>query len=173
MKPAWDKLMGEFKGHPSALIADVDCTAAGQALCQKQGVQGYPTIKYGDPKSLKDYQGGRDFDSMKQFADANLGPKCSPENLDLCKGKVKEKYEELLKMDEKVLEGEIRTKRQALKKEEEELQLMKDVSKLMRKREREKKETERKAAKAEKKRKEKEEAEKKKKEEAEKKKAEL
>lgn len=165
MKPAWDKLMGEFKGHPSALIADVDCTAAGQSLCQKQGVQGYPSIKYGDPNSLKDYQGGRDFDSLKQFADSNLGPKCGPENLDICSKKVRGIYEELLKKDEKELEGEIRTKRQALKKEEEELQYMKDVAKLQRKRAREQKDKERKAAKAEKKRKEKEEAEEKKKKE--------
>jgi len=32
MKPAWDKLMKEYKGHASALVADVDCTAAGKPL---------------------------------------------------------------------------------------------------------------------------------------------
>ena len=41
--------MDEYEGHPSVLVADVDCTAAGQELCQQQDVQGYPTIKWGDP----------------------------------------------------------------------------------------------------------------------------
>jgi len=30
------------------------------------------------------YEGGRDFDALKEFADENLGPSCSPKNLDLC-----------------------------------------------------------------------------------------
>ena len=30
------------------------------------------------------YEGGRDFDALKAFADENLGPSCSPKNLDLC-----------------------------------------------------------------------------------------
>lgn len=29
------------------MIADVDCTAEGKSLCDEQGVQGFPTIKYG------------------------------------------------------------------------------------------------------------------------------
>jgi hypothetical protein len=84
MKPDWDKLMDEFKGSTSALVADVDCTAAGQPLCEKVGVRGYPSIKYGDPNDLKDYSGGRSFDDLKKFADENLGPTCGPDNLDLC-----------------------------------------------------------------------------------------
>ena len=46
-------------------------------------VQGFPTIKYGDPSALEDYQGGRDYDSLKKFADG-LKPTCSPANIDLC-----------------------------------------------------------------------------------------
>ena len=41
MKPDWDKLMTEFDGHATTLVADVDCTAAGQSLCEKVGVRGY------------------------------------------------------------------------------------------------------------------------------------
>merc|ERR1712083_352907 len=44
-KPDWDRLASEFEGDPQRLIADVDCTAAGKPLCEKYGVQGYPTIK--------------------------------------------------------------------------------------------------------------------------------
>ncbi|KAL7495072.1 hypothetical protein ACHAWT_005574 [Skeletonema menzelii] len=84
MKPDWDKLMGEFAGSATQLVADVDCTADGKALCETVGVRGYPTIKWGDPSDLQDYQGGRDFDALKKFADENLKPMCSPKNLDLC-----------------------------------------------------------------------------------------
>jgi len=84
MKPDWDKLMAEYKGHTSALVGDVDCTAEGKALCDKVGVRGYPTIKYGDPAAFQDYKGGRTLDALKKFAADNLGPKCGPDNIDLC-----------------------------------------------------------------------------------------
>ena len=84
MKPDWDKLMDAFADSDSALIADVDCTADGKPLCDANGVRGYPTIKWGDPAALEDYKGGRDFDSLKKFAEENLKPMCSPTNLDLC-----------------------------------------------------------------------------------------
>mmetsp|Transcript_42015 Transcript_42015/g.75466 ORF Transcript_42015/g.75466 Transcript_42015/m.75466 type:complete len:181 (-) Transcript_42015:107-649(-) len=74
MKPTWDKLIEEYAGVPGALIADVDCTTAGKALCSQHGIRGYPTIKYGDPSDLKDYSGARDFDSLLEFAKENLKP---------------------------------------------------------------------------------------------------
>jgi len=76
--------MAEFKDHATALVADVDCTADGKSLCNTVGVQGFPTIKYGDPNDLQDYQGGRKFADLSAFAKANLGPQCGPKNLDLC-----------------------------------------------------------------------------------------
>merc|ERR1712087_500480 len=84
MKPAWDRLMKEFKDSKTALVADVDCTADGKPLCDSNGVQGFPTIKWGDPASLEKYEGGRSFDALKKFADENLKPMCSPTNIDLC-----------------------------------------------------------------------------------------
>lgn len=89
MKPDWDKLMSEFKGSKTVLVADVDCTTAGKDLCSTHGVRGYPTIKYGDPNNLEDYKGGRTFDAFKKFATENLGPTCGPSNLDLCDDKTK------------------------------------------------------------------------------------
>merc|ERR1712048_1012101 len=50
----------------------------------KHDVRGYPTIKYGDPNDLQDYDGGRNFDALKKFADENLGPQCGIDNIDLC-----------------------------------------------------------------------------------------
>jgi len=84
MKPDWDKLIGDFAGSATQLVADVDCTADGKPLCDQVGVRGYPTIKWGDPADLQDYQGGRTYDELKKFADENLKPMCSPKNLDLC-----------------------------------------------------------------------------------------
>jgi hypothetical protein len=84
MKPAWDKLMDEFKDSKTALVGDVDCTAAGKPLCDSNGVQGFPTIKYGDPSNLEKYEGGRDLPALQKFASENLGPTCGPSNLELC-----------------------------------------------------------------------------------------
>merc|ERR1719321_2136227 len=96
LKPDWDKLMDDFKGSPTSLVADVDCTTEGKDLCEKHGVRGYPSIKYGDPNELKDYSGGRSYDALKKFADENLGPSCGPTNLDLCKAEDKEKLEKYM-----------------------------------------------------------------------------
>jgi len=54
MKPAWDKLMKKFADHKSALVADVDCTAEeSKPLCETHGVQGFPSIKWGDPSAME------------------------------------------------------------------------------------------------------------------------
>ena len=79
MKPAWDQLAGEYDGHASVTVGDVDCTvsraqrhslhkssglsagalAGGQVerdLCQNEGVRGYPTIKYWKGGAESKYQ---------------------------------------------------------------------------------------------------------------------
>jgi len=98
MKPDWDKLMDAFADSDTALVADVDCTAAGKDLCTEHGVKGYPTIKWGDPAALEDYKGGRDFDSLEKFAKENLKPMCSPANIDLCEADKKADIEKFLGM---------------------------------------------------------------------------
>jgi len=98
MKPDWDKLMDAFADSDTALVADVDCTAAGKALCSEQGVKGYPTIKWGDPGALEDYKGGRDYDSLEKFATESLKPMCSPANVDLCDADKKAEIEKFLGM---------------------------------------------------------------------------
>jgi hypothetical protein len=110
MKPAWDKLMAEFDGAADRMVGDVDCTAAGKPLCDSNGVQGFPTIKYGDPNNLEDYQGGRDFDSLKKFADDNLGPTCGPNNIDLCDDEQKAEIEKLQAMSADELDAAIKEK---------------------------------------------------------------
>ena len=76
--------LADFAGSTTQLIGDVDCTAEGKPLCDAAGVKGYPTLKWGDPSDLQDYQGGRTYDDLKKFADENLKPICSPKNIDLC-----------------------------------------------------------------------------------------
>merc|ERR1711920_402871 len=124
MKPAWDKLIKEYADSPTALVADVDCTAAGKDLCETHGVQGFPTIKYGDPADLQDYNGGRDFDSLKKFAEENLGPQCGPTNLDLCDEKKRKKIEGFMAMSLERVEAKITN---AVRIVEEEFPLMKRV----------------------------------------------
>jgi hypothetical protein len=116
--------MDDFKGSSTSLVADVDCTTEGKDLCEKHGVKGYPTIKYGDPAELKDYQGGRTYEALKKFADENLGPTCGPTNLDLCSESDKSKLESFMKMSVGKLEGRTRN---ALKAVEEDVPVMKKV----------------------------------------------
>mmetsp|Transcript_116733 Transcript_116733/g.164087 ORF Transcript_116733/g.164087 Transcript_116733/m.164087 type:complete len:128 (-) Transcript_116733:97-480(-) len=122
--------MDEFNGSPGSLVADVDCTTEGQSLCTKFGIQGYPTIKYGEPGDLKDYQGGRDFDTLKKFAEENLGPTCGPANMDLCSPEMKKKIEGYLAMSADRLEGKIRN---SIRIVEEEVPIMKKVMAHMKK----------------------------------------
>jgi protein-disulfide isomerase-like protein with CxxC motif len=124
MKPAWDKLIEEFKDSKSAVVADVDCTAGGKDLCEQIGVRGYPTIKHGDPNNLEDYKGGRDFDSLKKFAEENLGPTCGPGNLDLCDDDKKAAIEKYSKMAPADLEAAIKEKTDAIEKLETDFKTM-------------------------------------------------
>merc|ERR1712138_77279 len=102
--------MGEFEGHETALIADVDCIGDGKALCDANGVRGFPTIKYGNPASLEDYKGGRDLASLQKFAAENLKPTCSPQNFDLCDADEKAAIESLMAMGEEKIAAEIAKK---------------------------------------------------------------
>eukprot|EP01126_Amoeba_proteus_P044761 TRINITY_DN498_c0_g2_i1.p1 TRINITY_DN498_c0_g2~~TRINITY_DN498_c0_g2_i1.p1 ORF type:complete len:138 (-),score=32.77 TRINITY_DN498_c0_g2_i1:16-429(-) len=85
MAPDWEKLSGEYAGS-SLIIGDVDCTVE-QSLCQKYGVSGYPTLKYFVQGEKNDYQGGRDFAALKQFAEENLAKACDVTSRSDCSDK--------------------------------------------------------------------------------------
>lgn len=58
----------------------MDCTTGGEPLCSKHGVKGYPSIKYfkaGKPSSIE-YNGGRDFASLKTFVENTFKASCEP-----------------------------------------------------------------------------------------------
>jgi flagellar motility protein MotE (MotC chaperone) len=92
----------------------VDCTGAGKSLCDANEIRGYPMLKYGDPTSLDDYQGGRSFDELSQFAKDSLKPVCSPTNLDLCDADKKKQIEEYLLLSADDLNSEIAAAQQTI-----------------------------------------------------------
>jgi len=114
LKPAWDKLKDQFKGHATVVIADVDCTAAGKPLCDANAVQGYPTLKYGDPSDLVPYEGSRKFEKLLKFA-KNLKPVCSPANVDACNDNQKAKIADLKTMSRAELDAKIQAGADAMK----------------------------------------------------------
>ncbi|CAB9521341.1 disulfide-isomerase-like protein EhSep2 [Seminavis robusta] len=116
MKPDWDKLAKQFAGSDSQLIADVDCTEDGEDLCEQHGIEGFPTLKWGDPADLQDYEGGRDYASLLAFADENLKPQCSPANIDLCDDEKKAEIAKYMAMKVEDLEEQIEEKEEALAK---------------------------------------------------------
>merc|ERR1711862_955286 len=60
------------------------------------GVQGYPTVTYGDPSALEDYAGAREYEELAKFAKENLKPMCSPVSLENC---TEEEKTEIAKFD--------------------------------------------------------------------------
>merc|ERR1711972_263276 len=114
--------MKEYQDHKTVLIADVDCTTEGKPLCEEVGVQGFPTIKHGDPNNLEDYEGGRDLKALKKFAKDNLGPRCGPANLDLCDDGNKAKIKEFMEMPMADLAEKITAKNDEMDKVEKDLE---------------------------------------------------
>jgi len=119
MAPAWEQLSGEWAGSADALVAEVDCTTEGKPLCDANGVRGFPTLKYGDPSALEDYQGGRDFSSLSKFAKENLKPICSPANLDLCDDAKKAEIKSLMELAADDLASKIAAEEKKLEEAEE------------------------------------------------------
>lgn len=107
LKPDWDKLIADFEGSATQLVADVDCTAGGEPLCNDHGIQGFPTLKWGDPSDLQDYNGGRSYEDLKKFADENLKPLCSVKNIDLCDDEKKAQIEKYQGMSVDDLKAEV------------------------------------------------------------------
>merc|ERR1712039_190360 len=104
LKPDWDKLGGLFnKPESKALIADVDCTAdSGKALCEKYGVEGYPTIKYFSKETSdlgEKYEEAREYNALKKFVKKMSKDPCDAATQANCNKKEKEFLEELNSWD--------------------------------------------------------------------------
>merc|ERR1739841_307959 len=129
--PDWEKLAADYEGKEDALIAEVDCTADGKPLCDDNGIRGFPTLKWGDAMALDDYQGGRTFEALKEFADGNLKPVCSPSNLDLCDDKKKAEINGLMMKSDEELTTAIAAEEKKL--DDAETEFKKEVEKLQKK----------------------------------------
>ena len=89
MKPDWDELGETFENSKKVLIGDVDCTTdGGKPVCERFGVEGYPTIKYFNPpdREGEKYEGDRSLAALKKFA-KSLGPQCTVDTLKKCSKK--------------------------------------------------------------------------------------
>jgi len=93
------------------LSSALRCSPSYRALLFQFNIQGYPTIKYWKDGDEKDYQGGRDLDSLKTFVADNLATQCSVE--DAPKGEKESgctdkeiKYIEKMKSKKEAAEGE-------------------------------------------------------------------
>lgn len=91
MKPDWDKLGEKYAGSSSVVIADVDCTVE-RDICSKNGVQGYPTVKYFTAETGpegKRYEGARSYDAIESFTVENLEVQCLLDDQEGCSDKEK------------------------------------------------------------------------------------
>lgn len=118
LAPAWSKLEAKFEGHASGFVGSVDCTSDGKPLCDENGVQGFPTLKWGDPSGLEDYEGGRNYEDLESFAESNLKPICSLANIDLCSDEKKALIEGFQSMSVEELTASIDETEQKIKGEE-------------------------------------------------------
>jgi protein disulfide-isomerase A6 len=110
LAPAWDQLHGEFVDNDAVVIGDVDCTEEdNKAICSQMGVRGFPTLKYftGGLPDGESYEGGRDFNALLEFSKENLGPTCSPSNLDLCSDEQKQAISEAQALSSDELDAKI------------------------------------------------------------------
>jgi len=76
----------------------VDCTAdSGKKLCEKYGVEGYPTLMYFNPPDTEPekYEGGRSLKELKKFV-KTLGPACTADTWENCSKKQKEELQPYL-----------------------------------------------------------------------------
>jgi len=86
MAEDWSKLEKDFEGHEVAFVGSVDCTDDdNDIICAEFNVEGFPTVAWGDASSAQQYQGDRDYASLKAFADEFVTkPVCSISQLDAC-----------------------------------------------------------------------------------------
>jgi Thioredoxin len=119
MAPDWEKLAEEWKDHAVGFIAEVDCTTEGKPLCDANGVRGFPTLKYGDPAGLEDYQGARTYTDLAKFATENLKPVCSVGNIELCDDEKKAQIEKYMKLSVEELNKSVEEEEKKLETAEE------------------------------------------------------
>eukprot|EP00588_Corethron_pennatum_P009393 CAMPEP_0194278714 /NCGR_PEP_ID=MMETSP0169-20130528/11909_1 /TAXON_ID=218684 /ORGANISM="Corethron pennatum, Strain L29A3" /LENGTH=153 /DNA_ID=CAMNT_0039022971 /DNA_START=220 /DNA_END=681 /DNA_ORIENTATION=+ len=75
-------MASELVGNPTVLVGEIDCDDEND-LCEDHDIEGFPTIKWGSPDALNDYNLDMETDDMVKFV-KNMKPQCSISNIDLC-----------------------------------------------------------------------------------------
>lgn len=76
--------MSTYSSDSKVLIASADCETesrspgTGASLCRAEHTSFYPHIVYGEPGSLQNYDGDRDFATLEAFVRSHAGPGPSP-----------------------------------------------------------------------------------------------
>jgi len=107
MKPDWDALGEKYEDSKRVIIGDVDCISTGKPLCDKYGVDGYPTLMSFNPPNMdaEKYEGGRTLKDLKKFV-KTLGPACTANTLENCSTKQLAKLQPFLDMDPAELQAQ-------------------------------------------------------------------
>merc|ERR1719414_2860444 len=117
MMPDWDRLSKEYADTPNVMIGIIDCAGAGQGTCSSYGVQGYPSLKTVVDGKTSDFNGGRDFNSMKREVASKLNPRpaCSLESKEACSAEARQILEESEKMSKAERSAKIKEVEQEIK----------------------------------------------------------
>ena len=102
-----EKLAADWEGHNIGLVGQVDCTSKwGKATCEMQEIFSFPTLMYGDPTNMEEYEGGQSYAELSAFAKENLPvPVCSVEHLDRCNDESKTRIQQYESMSLEELEA--------------------------------------------------------------------
>lgn len=113
LAPAWRELTGEFFGHKTVLVAEVNCSSKrSKWLCDTNEIMKYPTLLYGDVSDLKQYRASRLSEELSDFVRHHLVPLDPPPKIDgplVKKPKAKTGMDLYLTMSVETLESEIAT----------------------------------------------------------------
>lgn len=107
MTPEFAEFAEKWHDHPVGFVGKVDCTTTtGKILCDEHGIRGYPSLLWGDPAHLQNYEGQHMRAEYEKFADKHLVKRmCNAANMDLCDKETREKIESFVAMDESELDA--------------------------------------------------------------------
>jgi len=111
MAEAWEELEQAFANSNTKLIGEIDCTdEAAAPICEGEGIEGYPTLKWGSVYDLQEYGGTRSFLALKKFADRHLKPICGIKSIQLCDKATRKEIRRWQKMTLEELDAELLAK---------------------------------------------------------------
>lgn len=103
---AWDKMAETLVNRTDILVGEVNCSSSGtEILCDSNGIEVFPTMKYGDGQFLKNFVlGVNTFEDLMEFVEMGLDYTCSPRHFDKCEDKEKRVMEYCLDQSKKKLQ---------------------------------------------------------------------